>query len=65
MKIVNCITESAYPVAVDWEDKDTNGENTFKVTIDGTSLFVNRDDWDKIDRFIRNSMSFIDNNFEE
>lgn len=65
MKIENCITESAYPVSVEWDGKDSNDINLYKVTIDDKTIFIDRDDWDKFNSFITNAMDFIDDNIDE
>ena len=65
MKIENCITESAYPISIEWDGKDSNDVNLYRLTIDGKTIIVDYDDWDKINNFIVNAMDFITDNIEE
>lgn len=57
MKLENKFFEIALPVSVE----HTMG-NEFKIKIDGSSIFVTKDEWDDISTFISNSMNFIDDN---
>ena len=65
MRVENCITEAAYPISVEWDSKVTNGINVYKLTIDGKTIIIDHDDWDKIESFVTNAMDFIDDNIDE
>ena len=54
MVIKDVLTESAYPVEVAYD-----GNNIFNVTINDTTIFIDKDDWNQISKFINDSMDFI------
>ena len=54
MEVRNTMTESAYDVLVDYD-----GDNSFKVEINGHAIYVDKDEWLEMSQFIRDSMDFI------
>lgn len=54
MVIKDVLTESAYPVEVAYD-----GNNTFNVTINETTIYIDKEDWNQVSKFINDSMDFI------
>lgn len=54
MEVKNTMTESAYEVLVGYD-----GDNSFKVEINGNAIYVDKDEWIEMSQFIRDSMDFI------
>ena len=54
MEIRDTMTESAYDVLVEYD-----GDNSFKVEINEHAIYVNKDEWIEMSKFIQDSMDFI------
>lgn len=54
MVIKDVLTESAYPVEVAYD-----GNKLFNVTINETTIYIEKEEWNQISKFISNSMDFI------
>ena len=58
MKIVKSFTKEDYEVSV-----ETNKNNEpLSINIDGTTLYITKDEWHQIKTFIDNSIDFVENN---
>ena len=60
MVVKDVLAEGAYPVEVAYN----GGEEFFNVTINDTSIFVTRDEWDQLSKFINDSMDFMTRSVE-
>ena len=54
MVIKDVLTESAYPVEVAYDENEV-----FNVTINDTTIFIDKKEWNEIPKFINDSMDFI------
>ena len=54
MVIKDVLTESAYPIEVAYD-----GNHTFNVTINETTIYIDKEEWNQISKFISDSMDFI------
>ena len=54
MVIKDVLTESAYPVEVAYDKNEV-----FNVTINDTTIFIDKNEWNQISKFINDSMDFI------
>lgn len=54
MVIKDVLTESAYPVEVAYDENEV-----FNVTINDTTIFIDKKEWNEISKFINDSMDFI------
>lgn len=54
MVIKDVLTESAYPVEVAYDKNEV-----FNVTINDTTIFIDKNEWNEISKFINDSMDFI------
>ena len=58
MKIIAIFTKEVYEVSV-----ETNKTNEpYSINIDGTTLYITKDEWHQIKTFIDKSIDFIENN---
>lgn len=58
MKIVKSFTKEDYEVSV-----ETNKNNEpYSINIDGTTLYITKDEWSQIKTFIDKSIDFVENN---
>ena len=54
MVIKDVLTESAYPIEVAYD-----GNNLFNVTINETTIYIDKEEWNQISKLIKDSMDFI------
>ena len=58
MKTTASFTKEDYEISV-----ETNKKNEpYSINIDGTTLYITKDEWSQIKTFIDNSIDFIENN---
>jgi hypothetical protein len=62
MEITTSIFEGTYDFEMKLDEYKPQGESVFQLTLGDQILIVTRDEWNKLDNLVSNSMDFLDNN---
>jgi hypothetical protein len=62
MEITTSIFEGTYDFEMKLDEYKPQGESVFQLTLGEQILIVTRDEWNKLDNLVSNSMDFLDNN---
>ena len=62
MEIKAAIFEGTYDFKIELDEYKPNSESNFTITIDDTTIVVNRKEWESLNELVTNSMNFLDNN---
>lgn len=62
MEIKTSIIDGTYDFEMRLDEYKPQGESVFQLTLGDQILIITRDEWNKLDNLVTNSMDFLDDN---